>query len=114
VLNLRRAWELRLSNNVVVDLMGGSPEDVPGRYATASPIEMLPLGVKQVLIHGTKDEDVPYEISQRCYAEAVKLGDDCELITLPGTGHFELIDPKSREWPKVVEAVQVSLDIGRE
>jgi acetyl esterase/lipase len=105
VLDLHRAWELRLSNNVVVDLMGGTPGEVPERYAAASPIEMLPLGVKQVLIHGTRDEDVPYEISRRYHAEAVKCGDQCDLITLPGTGHFGLIDPSSREWRKVVEAV---------
>src|SRR5262245_10884644 len=29
VLDLRRAWELQLSNGVVIDLLGGTPEDVP-------------------------------------------------------------------------------------
>jgi pimeloyl-ACP methyl ester carboxylesterase len=110
VLDLRRAWELRLSNNVVVDLMGGTPDETPERYATASPVEMLPLGIRQVLIHGTRDEDVPYEISQSYHAEAVKQGDACELVTLKGTGHFELIDPASKEWRRVVEAVSAAID----
>jgi hypothetical protein len=25
-------------------------------------------------------------------------------VLLPGAGHFEVIDPLSREWPQVVEA----------
>ena len=32
VLDLRRAWELQLSNTVVVELLGGTPEEVPDRY----------------------------------------------------------------------------------
>ena len=58
-----------LSNGVVRDLMGGAPGEMPGRYATASPIELLPLGVRQVLIHGTEDENVPFDIS-RAYHKA--------------------------------------------
>lgn len=47
VADLRAAWELKLSNNVVEDLLGGSPEQVPERYRAASPMEMVPLGMKR-------------------------------------------------------------------
>src|SRR5215831_5448385 len=47
VLDLKRAWELQLSNNVVTELLGGSPEQVPDRYKFASPIERLPFGIPQ-------------------------------------------------------------------
>jgi TPP-dependent pyruvate/acetoin dehydrogenase alpha subunit len=36
------AWGKKLSNGVVLELMGGTPEDLPWRYRTASPMEMLP------------------------------------------------------------------------
>ena len=61
--DLRRAWELKLSGNVVDEFLGGSPDKVPERYRAASPIEMLPLGVKQRVIHGDRDDVVPPPIA---------------------------------------------------
>jgi acetyl esterase/lipase len=109
VCDLRRAWELRLSGGVVRQLMAGTPEQAPERYAAASPAELLPLGVRQVLVHGTADTDVPYAISRDYHAAAAAVGDDATLITLPGAGHFEVIDPGSREWPVVRDAVMTLL-----
>lgn len=106
VSDLRLAWELGLSNQVVQQFMGGSPDEYPERYAVASPYELAPLGVRQFLLHGRRDEDVPFEISERYHAEASARGDEVTLIPLPDIGHFELIDPQSRAWPKVLEAVK--------
>src|SRR5688500_16047617 len=105
VLDLRMAWEEELSNNVVEEFLGGAPSEFPDRYASASPRELLPLGVPQILIHGTEDENVPYEISSTYHQAAVTAGDNADLVTLKGAGHFEVIDPKSSEWKRVVEAV---------
>jgi acetyl esterase/lipase len=106
VADLRRAWELGLSSNVVEDFLGGTPRQVPERYASASPIELLPLGVPQALVHGTEDDSVPFEISTRYHAAALAAGDPVDLVALPGAGHFEVIDPRSQEWPAVVGAVR--------
>jgi acetyl esterase/lipase len=106
VADLRMAWQLGLSGRVVHDFLGGGPEEVPERYASASPAEMLPLGVRQVLVHGTADDIVPFEIARTYHDAALAAGDDVELVALPGAGHFELIDPRSREWPAVVSAVR--------
>jgi acetyl esterase/lipase len=105
VADLRRAWELKLSNTVVADLLGGSPRDLPDRYGSASPIELVPLGVAQRVLHGINDDIVPLEISRRYVAAAKKSGDDSKLIEVAGAGHFELIDPRSSAWPVVKEAV---------
>jgi acetyl esterase/lipase len=109
VADLRRAWELKLSNTVVADLLGGSPQDLPDRYRSASPIELVPLGVAQLVLHGDNDDIVPLEISRRYVAAAKKSGDDSQLIEVAGAGHFELIDPRSSAWPVVKEAVLSSL-----
>jgi dipeptidyl aminopeptidase/acylaminoacyl peptidase len=98
VSDLRRAWELRLSNTVVADLLGGSPEEVPERYQSASPIDNLPLGTAQRLFHGTADTTVPYEISDRYLRKAQMLDDDAQLITLENAGHFELVDPRTKQF----------------
>jgi acetyl esterase/lipase len=105
VADLRRAWELKLNNTVVADLLGGSPQDFPDRYRSASPIELVPLGVAQRVLHGDNDDIVPLEISRRYVAAAKKSGDDSKLIEVAGAGHFELIDPRSSAWPVVKEAV---------
>ena len=95
-----------MSDGAVAQLLDGDPIRVPDRYASASPIELLPLGLPQVLIHGTADDAVPYELSERYLAAATLSGDPCQLITLPGFDHFEPIDPFSASWPRVVGAVQ--------
>jgi acetyl esterase/lipase len=104
VVDLRRAWELQLSNTVVADFLGGNPDEVPDRYVFASPIEQLPLGMPQKLFHGTADPSVPLEISER-YARAAQLrGDDAELIVLQGASHFDVVDPRKKEFVLVREA----------
>ncbi len=105
VADLRDGWRRRLGGGVVRDLIGGPPEQYPERFDAASPSELLPLGVPQVLVHGTEDAAVPVEVSRRYHAAAKEKGDEVRLVELPGAGHFEVIDPKSGEWPKVVEAV---------
>jgi len=100
VLDLRRGWQLHLSNDAVAGFLGGSPTEVPDHYREASPAERH-IAAKQVLIHGTADEDVPYELSQD-YAELKKKsGENVELITMKGIGHFEIVDPNSKVWAKV-------------
>lgn len=105
VSDLRAGYGMRLSQRVVAELLGGAPDEQPRRYAAASPAELLPLGVRQILLHGTKDGPVPIALSESYESAARAAGDDATLIPLPGAHHFELIDPGSREWPAVEGAV---------
>jgi acetyl esterase/lipase len=112
VLDLRRAWELRLSRGIVGRLLGGTPEQVPERYDSASPLALLPLGVpRTTLVHGTRDTSVPYELSRRYAEAAVKSGDAAQLVTLEDTGHFEIVDPRTPAWQSVLRSVQQSIGI---
>jgi acetyl esterase/lipase len=100
VLDLRRGWELHLSNDAVSEFLRGSPTEVPDHYREASPAEQR-IKATQILIHGTSDDSVPYEIS-RSYAERKhKSGENLQLITMPGVGHFEIVDSGSKVWSKV-------------
>ncbi len=95
VADLRSAWQLKLSGNAAEELLGGSPGSVPERYRASSPMEMLPLGARQRVIHGDRDDVVPPAMS-RAYVKAARAaGDDCRLIEPEGAGHFELIDPET-------------------
>jgi fermentation-respiration switch protein FrsA (DUF1100 family) len=68
-------------------------------------VELLPLGVKQSLIHGESDNLVPVAMSKD-YSEAAKSkGDDVNLVLIEDASHFEPVDPSSFAWPKVKEEV---------
>jgi acetyl esterase/lipase len=108
--DLRWAWELQLSHGVVGELLGGDPEQVPERYAVCSPLELLPAGLRQVVLHGMVDRAVPHEMASRYHAAATAAGDEASLILLPNIGHFEPIDPRSDVWPVLHEAVTAALD----
>lgn len=97
VSDLRRAYALQMNGGVVGELMGGSPDRVPQRYAAADPMELLPIPPPQRVLHGTADDTVPFDMSQR-FAKASK---NSKLVALPGAGHFDLIDPRSKAWPIV-------------
>ncbi len=97
VSDLRSAWSLKLSDGVVAQYLGGTPEQAPERYALSSPIELVPIGIPQRLLHGTADDTVPYDMSRR-FTRASK---NALLVTIEGAGHFDVIDPRSRAWPVV-------------
>jgi acetyl esterase/lipase len=80
---------------------------LPEHFADGSPLDLLPLGVPQIVIHGTEDDSVPYEMSER-YVEAAR--GEAALVTLEGTGHFEPIDPLASEWPQVRSAIERLLE----
>ena len=101
VLDLRRAWALRLSDNATKLLLGGDPDEFPDRYDIASPYEALPLGVRQVLFHGDEDSNVPIELSARYAERAHAFADDITFEILPDAGHFEPVNPATDEWRAV-------------
>ena len=79
----------------LVDTATRMPADGPRNtpFLDTSPSEMLPLGVKQLLIHGVFDGIVPPVIGWRYQARAKETGESVELIALENAGHFELIAP---------------------
>ncbi|MGH8628414.1 MAG: alpha/beta hydrolase family protein [Gammaproteobacteria bacterium] len=97
----------------ITKLVGGLPSEVAQRYRDASPAELLPLGVKQILITGTKDLLVPPKYGKEYEAAAQKSGDEIEMIEIENAGHFEVIAPNSTAWPTVERAVLSLVRFGR-
>ncbi len=105
VSDLVEADRLELSNHVTLELLGGTARQQPARYADASPADHLPLGVPTVVIHGTKDNVVPLAMNRSFVDRARKAGDDMRLVMPEDADHFDVIDPKSKVWPQVLEAL---------
>jgi acetyl esterase/lipase len=101
VADLVEAHRLGLSRGVVEELLGSTPAEQPERYARASPHELLPLGVPQLLVHGGRDEIVPVEQSRDYAHAAAEAGDPADLIVHEELGHFEHLDPGSPAWASV-------------
>lgn len=95
----RAAAALGLSNGAVHRLHGGAAGDDALR--ACSPLEALPLGVPQLLVHGTEDDSVPLAMSNAYHAAARAAGDSCELMIATGSGHFDLIDPATPAWARI-------------
>ncbi|MET0788946.1 MAG: alpha/beta hydrolase [Cellulomonas sp.] len=95
---------LGLSRGAVAELLGGSPATVPERFAASDPAGLGAPSATTVVVHGQLDDTVPVEVS-RGYRDRTGV----ELVEIPGTGHFELVDPTSDAWPVVVRALRASL-----
>jgi acetyl esterase/lipase len=97
VVDLAAADAADLSHGATAALLGGSAEQVPARYRLASPIERLPLGVPQLVLHGQGDTSVPIAQSRGYVSAARAAGDPVELVEFPDTGHFEMLRPAAQQ-----------------
>jgi acetyl esterase/lipase len=98
VVDLVRGDADDLGSGACAALLGGSADEVPDRYGVASPAALLPLRLPILLVHGSRDADVPPSQS-RDYAEAARLaGDSVELVELDGADHFDVIDIEHEAW----------------
>ena len=80
------------------EFLGGSPDQVPDRFAKANPMQLVPLGVPTLLVHGADDETVPVARSREYAEAAAAAGDDVRLIEPSPGGHRVHIDPRSDAW----------------
>jgi acetyl esterase/lipase len=103
--SLRLCAEWNLGAGAVRLLMGGGPDDVPERYAVADPAALPAAPVPVTLVHGVDDDIVPLRMSQAFTAG--------RLVEIPGAGHFDLIDPQSPAWPRVLSVLAGTRSEGR-
>src|SRR5579872_1648266 len=105
VVDLQRAYELHLSNDAVVQFLGGKPAEVADHYREADPMK-LAIAARQWLVHGTNDDVVPVAFSRDYVALKQKKKESARLVEIAGAGHFDLIDPRSGAWKDVEGAVE--------
>jgi acetyl esterase/lipase len=109
VLDLQRAYQLHLSNDAVVEFLGGTPREVPDHYREADPMQLSIPQSRQWLIHGSADDVVPPDFSRDYVAAKQKRPgkekEDAHWLEISGAGHFDLIDPRTQAWKRVEETV---------
>ncbi len=100
VLDLARADEQGLGRGAVREFLGGAPS--ADELALASPVSLLPTGAAVLCVHGTGDDVVPPEQSERYAQAAERAGERVEVRLVPGD-HMVLIDPAGSAWGVVRE-----------
>jgi acetyl esterase/lipase len=95
VADLFRGHQLGVGGTAIAELLDGEPKRRAPQLLQASPMAHLPLGIPQLILHGTADDVIPIDLS-RTYLKAAKAaGDQVELIELPAAGHKIFLDPLS-------------------
>jgi hypothetical protein len=92
LLNIAPAEGFGLSDQAVVNLMGGSRVQLTEEYSFADPALAVPIGTPVHAVHSKSDADVPYDLSVSYVQRANAAGDPAELHEVTGN-HFDIIDP---------------------
>ena len=105
-----RAFEaadtLLCGRGICTKLLGGTALQHFDRWRLASPSSFLPWKVPCRMVVGS-DGMMTNELCQDFVTRAAAAGDTAtELVELALIDHFALIDPKSKAWPAVREAVR--------
>ena len=98
VCDLAAAEREQLGRRAVRELFGEEA------YDDADPAQLLPLGIRQVLVHGVHDDRVPIEHARNYAERARAAGDECVLLELDA-GHFDVVDPRGPCFMRIVEAL---------
>ncbi|MCF6469942.1 alpha/beta hydrolase [Nonomuraea sp. MG754425] len=98
VSDVSEVYALGLGGGAAHALLGGRADLLD----QVDPVRLLPFGdTPLVLVHGVRDRVLPVSMSRRFAAHEPRAG----LVELADAGHFSLVDPFSRAWPRVLDAI---------
>lgn len=95
----------------IVQLAGRASAARPDIFSDTSPVELLPSGVRTVLIHGEFDTISPLRAGQDYARRAQAAGDQAEVIVLPGGSHFDEVAATSPSWTIVSAQIRKALGL---
>jgi len=98
IVDLTAALECQPARGAVALLLDGTPEEVPDRYAAASPAALVPIGVPVLCVHGALDATVPVSVAESFAEKARLAGDEVELHVVDGEDHMGHLDPENQMW----------------
>ena len=103
VADLRFAARSRMGDGAVLDLLGGTPDEVPALYDAADPATRMRQRptADVVVVHGVEDTEVEVASSR----QLTQTHPWIDYRELPGIAHYEVIDPTSPAWSAVRDAI---------
>lgn len=104
VLDLGCAAATALGNDAVVDFLGSMPDETPGAYAEADPLQRVNSSIRVRCLHSPHDTRVPFDQSQRFVAATRAAGGLATLTPLTGA-HADVIDVSHDDWRRALAAI---------
>ncbi len=101
VTDLKSGYDDNLGDGAVAAFVQSSPGEHAAAYAAASPRQLLPIGVPQIIVHGTRDDAVPVEMSRSYAAAATAAGDAMTYYEIDGADHMDMIQRDLEAWSLV-------------
>ncbi|WP_082552190.1 S9 family peptidase [Massilia sp. Root351] len=93
----------------MVQLTGLPGAGRPDVFADTSPAELLPAGVRTVLITGELDTVSPVRVAQDYARRARAAGDAAEVVVLPNASHYDEVAATSPAWQLVYAEIRKAL-----
>jgi acetyl esterase/lipase len=93
----------------MVQLAGLPSAARPDVFADTSPAELLPSGVRTVLVTGELDDVSPVRVAQDYARRAQAAGDAAEVVVLPNASHYDEVAATSPAWQLVYAEIRKAL-----
>jgi len=104
--DLERSLELG-NRTDVLDLIGAESQQAAGpRFAETNPGRLLPFGIPQALIVGTRDAKWRIAMTREYAAAAQAAGDTVDMELIEGADHFDVIDPEGPAVALVADVIK--------
>lgn len=100
LLDLSTAASDPRSSGPVTEFLGGTPTEVPERYAEADPALLVPASCRVWATYAEDDAVVSPEQSTLYVEAATAAGGEVEAVRVPGD-HFTLIDPQAESFTTI-------------
>ncbi|KQW87842.1 esterase [Massilia sp. Root418] len=95
----------------MVQLTGLPSAARPDVFADTSPAELLPAGVRTVLVTGELDTVSPVRVAQDYARRARAAGDAAEVVVLPNASHYDEVAATSPAWVLVLGEIRKALGL---
>lgn len=93
----------------MVQLTGLPSAARPDVFSDTSPAELLPAGVRTVLVTGALDTVSPVRAAQDYARRAKAAGDAAEVVVLPNASHYDEVAATSPAWKLVYAEIRKAL-----
>lgn len=90
---------------VVEEMVGGTPAQHPERYFQVSAIDLLPLGIRQAVVWGRKDQSAPLYLGRNYVTRAKQMREKITFLIFENIGHFEIATPLKPSWPLIEKQI---------
>ena len=77
--------------------------DLDTHQSEVDPTRIVPLGAPSLVVHGERDDVVDLAQAENFVKAAKTAGDDSTLLALPDSDHYDIVDPGSDAWGRIVE-----------